>query len=238
MRPLLPCLIYATLTACSTAANRPLQLPTHLAGLSGQASLACHYHKQGMANGQALTAPTDWYFWRDDTHTETRDEASQQGERWERDTRGQLSHTQLFFDRKLAVEYNTVDLLTLGINPDWQQLRSLIPPGALQNGLRRLESSRINGMQVDRYSGTLDGMTAELDWLPALQLPARLYKAQDGKEYRLELEDCRPAGQFSVKPGSALTDFRHLEYTDLGDMESDPDVERLHERMDGHHSAH
>lgn len=240
MKRLLVACMSIAVTACALSPNKTLNLPTELSALSNTTALACHYEKQVYAAGQPTSPVTDWYFWRDGKRTETHDEITQQGEIWERDQQGRLTHTQIFFDEKVTLEYTNVDLVTSGISPQWQQLWSLIDPKTLGKELKRERVDTVAGLGSEHYSGQLDGMTTELDWLPNLQLPARIEKKTDRGGFSLKLTACHAAEQSPWKPLSkpAYDQYRHLEYTDLGDMESDPLVLRILARLGGHTHAH
>ncbi len=238
-KPLL-LLISALMSACAIHTGSSLQLPARLSTFSPETPIACHYEKQVFTTGHPPSSPTDWYFWRDEHHTETRDEASRQGDLWERDGREQLTYTRIFLDEKATLEYSSVDLLTSGMTPPWQQLRSLVDPKALGAVLKRQPGATRSGLVVEHYTGTLDGMVTNIDWLPRLQLPARLEKKTGQGGFSLRLTTCHPLEKAAWKPGSleARNRFRALEYTDLGDMESDPQVKRLLDSMGEQAHAH
>jgi len=221
------------LSACATPTLAPLELPARLSTFSPETPITCHYQKQVFVKGQPASSPADWYFWRDVHHTETRDTASRQGDLWERDNRGQLTYTRIFLDEQVTLEYSNVDLLTSGMTPQWSQLRSLVNPEILGSALKRQPVATRSTLALEHYAGILDGLVTDIDWLPQLQLPARIGKKNDQGGFSLQLTTCHPLEQSPWKPGSleARNRFRALEYTDLGDMESDPQVKRLLTRM-------
>jgi hypothetical protein len=129
----------------------------------------------------------------------------------------------------------TGDLAATGLNPSWQQLTSLINPQVLGKELALMNKETINGVSVEYYSGILNGIATEIDWLPSLQLPARLLKKQSEGSVSLTLTTCNK-NALTAKPLSK-TDYdklRRFDYTDLGDMEDDPLVRHLEQLIGGH----
>ncbi|MGI9212399.1 MAG: hypothetical protein ACR2HF_07975, partial [Methylococcaceae bacterium] len=130
-------------------------------------------------------------------------------------------------------EYNSVDLITIGTTPQWQRIRSLIDPDALGHELKLDQALSEKGIRHERYSGAEDGITTQLDWLPGLGLPAHIEKINGINSFSLKLTGCQDIQHASWKPLSKqeYDRMQHLEYTDLGDMESDPLVKRILARL-------
>jgi hypothetical protein len=187
--------------------------------------IVCRYRKQTGSDQQLKEG--DWFFWRQGNRTETRDDVSHQGEIWERQQRGGYFYTHLFFDEKVALEFTPGDLAALNSAPSQPQFFSLIAPAVFGKELLLVGESKPNGISVESYKGYLKGMSAEVDWLPALQLPARIEKTgKDGNSLKLILESCGKPSEFKVQPAH-LDSFRRLDFTDLGDMEDDSQVQRI-----------
>lgn len=203
--------------------------------MTGAPSLACRFEKQTAD----ATNPknSNWYFWRQAQRTETRDDRANQGEIWERNNTGHYFYTRLFFNERIALEFLPGDLAATNATPSWQQLTSLVDPSTLGKELSLLGKENLDGTAIEYYSGAINGVPTEVDWLPALQLPARLVKKLPEGSVTLTLAECSKDANSAVKPiGKAeLDNFRHLDYTDLGDMESDPMVQHLEQLMGGHH---
>lgn len=86
-------------------------------------------------------------------------------------------------------------------------------------------------------TGTVNNIATEVDWLPAFQLSARLVKQLPDGTVTLTLSTCDKRSQFPVKPitKAELDSFRHLDYTDLGNMEDGPTVNQIEKMLDRHH---
>ncbi len=227
------------LSACAIPAKNTYTLPENLSAITTTNPLACRFEKQ-LINGQKPQS-TNWYFWRDTQRTETRDELSNQGEIWERNKAGQLFYTRIFYKERVALEFVPGDLTAMGNTVSWQQLGSLIDPATLGKELVLQKKESINQVAVEYYSGTLNGVLTEVDWLPAMQLPARLTKKLPEKTLMVTLSECTQVSKLAVQPvtKSELDNFRHIDYTDLGDMESDPMVQHIEQLIgENHHQNH
>lgn len=235
MKTLLLTALIASLTACAGHTNRPL--PDSLAGFTPNTPIACQFDKE-LSDGKT-SQHSDWYFWRQGQRTETRDEASQQGEIWEKNAAGQFFYTRLFYNEKVALDFVPGDLAATGSTPSWQMLSSLLDPSHLGKELALTGKENVNRIAVEHYRGTEKGIETEVDWLPDTQLPARLSKKLPEGTVTLSLSQCGEQA-IKAKPISKpeLDNLRHLDFTDLGDMEEDPLVQHLEKLMGGHHHEH
>ncbi|MDD2724950.1 MAG: hypothetical protein PHH59_13130 [Methylovulum sp.] len=227
--------LFLILTACAGSATKSYILPEGLAGFAKETLLACRFEKQ--TGGENNTQKSNWYFWRQKQRTETHDERSQQGEIWERNEAGQLFYTRLFYNEHVALEFVPGDLAATGATPSWQQLTSLIDPKTLGKELVFVGKENLDGVLVEYYKGTVNNVETEVDWLPVLQLPARLIKKQPEGSVSLAISDCGNEAKFTVKPitKAQYDNLRHLDYTDLGDLENDPMVQHLEQVMGTQH---
>ncbi len=225
------------MAACANISTQITSFPDGLANLATSGRLACRYEKQiGDSNNTQIK---NWYFWREAQRTETRDEFSNQGEIWESNDAGKFFYTRLFYNEHAAVEFVQGDLAATGATaPSTQQLFSLIDPKTLGKELTLLDKGDMKGMAVEYYSGTVKNIPTEVAWLPSLQLPARINKKLVTGNITLTLADCGNESKFSVNPitKKEFDNFRRFDYTDLGDMEDDPMVQRIEQLIGDHHA--
>lgn len=237
MKTLLTCSLIFSLTACAGLSQKTYTLPEKLGALDAGSPLACRFQKQTTDGNTQQNS--NWYFWRQAQRTETRDERSNQGEIWTKNNAGQFFYTRLFYNERIALEFVPGDLTATEAAPSWQQLTSLIDPNTLGKDLPLLSKDNSGNTAVEYYSGTVKGVPTEVDWLPALQLPARIVKKLPEGTLSLSLSECAKEAEFAVKPRTKLEldNLRHIDYTDLGDMEDDPKVQYLEQLMGEHHHA-
>lgn len=230
----IPALV-ALLAGCAGPAMKPETAPASLSGISPTAPLGCRFEKR-VADGKTEQR-SNLYFWRQAARTETRDDLSKQGEIWEQDSAGHLFYTRLFFPERVALEYSPGDLAATGTTVSWEQLEALVDPSAFGKTLKLEGTASFAGLAAERYAGTLGGVATEIDWLPTLKLPSRILKKPQETAMQWSMAECAEASRFSVQPISPqeLAGFRQLDFSDLGDMESDPMVQRILELTGGHH---
>ncbi len=238
MKYLLATSLIVFLTACVGPEKSRYILPEELADIPITGSIACQFKKQVADSDNPQSSK--WYFWRDTKRTETRDELSNQGEIWERNNAGQLFYTRLFYNERVALDFVPGDLAATEVAPSWKQLSSLVDPNTLGKELLLLGKENIGKNIIEYYLGTLNNIVTEVDWLPSLQLPARMVKKLPEGTLTLTLSGCSKETAATVKPitKSELDKLRHLDYTDLGDMENDSMVRHLEQLMGGHHHKH
>jgi len=240
MKAIPAALTLALLTACASSNHKiASSLPGNLHYLSSSSPLACVFEKMVIEAGKE--SKSTWNFWRWPNRIETRDEMSQQGEIWQKDAGGRIFYTRLFYPERVALEYMPGDLAATGVEPHWEQLEAgLLDPRQLGARLRLLGKEYGSGLNLERYAGTLDGIATEVDWLPSLRLPSRITKRFPERLVILAMRDCRELSKTQTQPLSSqeLDSYRHIDFSDLGDMESDPKVQRIMELTGSHHHEH
>ena len=240
MKKTLIFLLSLSLAACAGSATKTYTLPNGLVDFSAAKQLACRFEKTIDTPNTPQTS--NWYFWRQEHRTETHDELSNQGELWENSKPGEFFYTRLFYNEHVALEFTQSDLLATGaVIPSLQQLNSLVDPKTLGKELILQRKDNATDMAVEYYTGAINNIATEVDWLPALQLPARLVKKLPEGTLTLILGECGTGGsKFAVKPISKteLDNFRRFDYTDLGDMEDDPMVQHIEQLIGGHQHEH
>ena len=221
------------LTACSHLPDNE-QLITTLTKVNPHESLICQYQKS--LDKQKPETASNWYLWRNPNRIETYDDFSNQGEIWEKNSAGQISYTRLFYNEKVALDFTAGDLSAIGASQDWNTLGSLIDTKNFGKELKLLDSHDNN---IQQYSGISNGAATEVDWLPALQLPSSVTKKLSSGTVVITLKKCgNTTKSLQYFPSNTdIKNFRHLDFTDLGDMEDDPLVQKIVQVI-GHQHSH
>lgn len=143
----------------------------------------------------------------------------------------------VFHNEKVALEFSNGDLIASDTLPTWSHVWSVVDPKQLETDHKLNGSSTTQGLLIEHYTRSVAGRLSTIDWIPSLQLPMTVIQSSAEKSSRLMLERCEPAGQ-SAETETAdpiLLEYRHLDFSDLGDMESDPVVQKITALMGGHH---
>jgi hypothetical protein len=138
---------------------------------------------------------------------------------WRRDAQGQVSFERVFHDDERAVDYSAGELATLGVQADWTALASFVDPRSLA-ALRVASRSGSGAAERVRLAGAVGGDTLRVEWLPALQLPARLTRTDRAGaviDIRLVQHAARAPAGWPV-PGQRSAAYLRLDAADFGDM--------------------
>jgi hypothetical protein len=139
---------------------------------------------------------------------------------WHRDAQGQISFERVFHDEQRAVDYSAGELATLGVQADWAALASFVDPRSLA-ALRVVSRSGSGVAERVRLAGTVAGDTLRVEWLPALQLPARLTRTDRSgavTDIRLVQHAAAPPAGWPV-PSERSAAYLRLDAADFGDMD-------------------
>lgn len=241
IRGVLVLTVVSGLTACAGGSIKPtMTVPKTVTGFNAADAVICHYQKtQEMHDSKEQNLPIqDWYFMRLDHQTQSYDPVRAQWEIWERDHQGKASLLRVMESEKVILEYTPGDLAALGKKAEWSQIWSIIDSNRFGKDLAKVEAWSEQGVQLEQYKSS-NGQ--ELIWLKDLRLPMQIVtRTDDGDLDKLALTDCKKPENAEVKPLSAKQmqdNYRQIDFTDLGDMESDPLVQRILKLMgdEAHH---
>ena len=185
-----------------------------------------------LANGQK----TNWDMVRKPDSIITFNETTQRGEIWQRDNKGEISHTRIFPREKKLVEYTQGELKTLNKLPNWNQLASIFNPEQVTKLKKTGEKERF-GKQALILEGTLNGLPTIIWWIDELQIPAYVKQGEGHLRTQIimkALYKVTPA-QWAWADSSTFENYAKIDASDLGNMESDPFVKTLLKAEANHH---
>lgn len=196
---------------------------------SEPAPLAARYAVSVTAKA-AATRRHVWHFYRQPRHIALLKGAID--EAWRRDEQGQLSFERIFHDEQRAVDYSAGELTTLGVQTPWSALATFVDPRSLA-GLRVVSHTGSGATERVRLAGAVGGDTLRVEWLPALQLPARLIRTDRAgavTDMRLVQHMAQAPTDWPV-PGQRSAAYLRLDAADFGDMGHET-VVRLSQALD------
>jgi hypothetical protein len=202
--------------------------------LNPQSSISCQYEKSDTKVGKEVGY---WYFMRQPNRTESRDDLTQQGQIWEKDPKGNITMTHLFHQEKVALEYSSGELAATGKPSNWNMHWSIINPQQLKQNFVLQKSEDIKGVKASFYKDH----ESEIVWLPDLQLPAAIKSHEEDAEFKsFVLKSCLAIDKASVRPTTEteINQYRRIDFSDLGDMETDPVVKKIEALLGGHSHDH
>ena len=205
-------------------------------------AIACRYEssQQILASPhdtQSPATPTSSYLWRESDRVETRDEGGETGALWERSNAGVIFFRKLYHQAHKAIEYYPDDLRAAGNNLSWDAIASTFDPKLLGSALKRVANENYLGREAERYRGEVDGVVMEVVWLTQERIPAMVTKTAANRVDTLRLAEIWPIEKAPWMRSTSvlLEQYRHLDFTDLGDIESDPFVKSVVSNAHDHH---
>jgi hypothetical protein len=151
---------------------------------------------------------------------------------WHRDEQGQVSFERVFHNEQRAVDYSAGELTTLGVQTPWPALTTFVD-ARLLSALRVVSRTGTGASERAKLAGVVGGDTLRIDWLPALQLPARLTRTDRAgtiTEMRLVQHAAQTPANWPV-PGQRSSAYLRLDAADFGDMGYET-VVRMSEALD------
>lgn len=149
---------------------------------------------------------------------------------WRRTSDG-IEMRELYPDEGRMIIYSPGDLRTLQMTPDWEELVGVVNPATRAELLPKGDTRRF-GQKLTHYAGTdSHGNQVALDWLPEAGLPVRLVLKTEGAGKRADLPAGLALKSLARWPSdlafSPTDELLEIDQADLGDMEMNPDVQRL-----------
>jgi hypothetical protein len=194
--------------------------------------VAAQYRSEVAAPGQQPQR-REWRLWRSETHVVREDLGTRHIEEWQRDGAA-IFHRHLFPDERRGVELQSADLAMLGATPQWQETASVVPTAVLA----RLEPGRLkrrDGVDLQRYAGTVDGVRWKVTVRTDLMLPTSVERRTGRTRERLTLLEGH-ALEAAPWPVPDSADYDIVDFADLGDREGDPLVRRFEAALGLAHS--
>lgn len=194
-------------------------------------AIACRYESSrqilastGAAPPRATVASS--YLWRELDRVETRDAAGETGALWERGNDGTIFFRKLYHQAHKAIEYYPDDLRAADNNLSWDAITSTFDSKLLGSALKRVGKEIYLDREAERYRGKVDGVVMEVLWLTYERIPAMVTKNAGNRIDTLRLTEIWPIvkAPWPTSTRTTLEQYQHLDFADLGDMESDPFV--------------
>ncbi len=198
--------------------------------------VACRYEMSVIPHDKSqATSNTAWFFWRTPNMIQTLVANGDHGEIWQRTVNGSIQYRKLYHSDKTAVEYMPADIPTNNMNFDWFKLSTMLTQQEL-NALKPVKTTQVLGRNAVLRTGKTNGQTLEVLWLSDENLPASITRNDENRTVALRLVEITPLSAAPHKPIAVedITNYRHIDAADFGDMENDPFVKKMM-AADGHH---
>jgi hypothetical protein len=188
----------------------------------------------GVRNRQPGSETVYWRLWRSNDRIVIERPQLGLGELWQKD--GQtLIHRKLFHADRRAVEFRQDDLDILGQAPSWQKLSLLVEPALLRQLQADEPETSDGGYILQEFRGLVGGEGWRVVMRVDVGLPVLIERSTETFSEHTQLLQAYPLAQAPWQP-TADQGYRLIDYSDLGDMETDPFVIKLQALMGPEHS--
>ena len=174
-----------------------------------------------------------WYLLRSPGKLEIRDGKSTVGELWERQPDGQIYFTKLFHNHKRAIDYYYGDLMALKQKVDWGKINRMVDSNILKQAPVSGKKTKVKGAPAIILKTEKDGVKTEILWLPEKQIPARMIQHFPKRTVAIDLLETWPLEEAPVSH-SKKGDYKHTDFSDIGDLEADPFFRQLAHQNTAH----
>lgn len=180
------------------------------------------HHRQ---KKQALK-PEKWFFWRNNKEVEVSNAEQTYGEKWIKTDKQQIHFQALYHDKQFLLDFQPADLKILGKKTNWETRSILFPQTVLEKLERSKTKGSFLGYETYHYQGIVAGINYQVDWIPQLELPARIIKTVANNKTVIKLKEVYSLSETPYKQFD--TDkYDDMDYADIGDNESHPIVSQL-----------
>ena len=229
--------LISLLMACSDVGKAPEPDLELVKNQGPEAAMTCQYIRHSMDGSHQ--SDTSWFLLRAPDRVESYDEMRKESQIWQKDQNGLVSEMHVFHSEKLVLEVSNGDLLASGHLPKWATIWSMVDPEEIAKNYKSTGHLKIKDMPVEVFQGEKEGIETDLEWLSPLALPVAMKMTSTKGVDALRLKGCWAPAQGPMQPTTQeqLLAYRHIDFSDLGDMESDPQVQRITKLL-GHGHAH
>ena len=186
-----------------------------------------HFLPKGDAATDALSK---WRMWRSKTEVEVWQIGSKDGEVWGLDGAGGVMFKRIFHPERTEILFTAMDLKVIGHPVDWERCFSLVSKKFIEECLKPAGKENFQNQELECFEGEAQGSRWRLLWSDSLQIAVQVRVENDKGTSITKLSEAHP---LSEQPWQRLRQrgYRAMEFSDLGDNDTDPTVQRLMRRM-------
>jgi hypothetical protein len=157
--------------------------------------------------------------------------------RWTKMSDREIGLEQIFPKEKIVLEFAHSEMKARGEEMSWSSIAQVVDTNLLAR-LTIKGKAKLIGRAGTLYKGKIDGAEWQVVWFGHLNLAGKVSRRDKNGSMRTVIK------KLLVGEGSDLNlrEYRRVDYADLGDLESDPAIQRLarslgagHDHTEGHH---
>jgi hypothetical protein len=211
------------LIACAHQSSEPL----HIDALNALPDIAVEFETM-VIESDKQEHRYRWYFWRTANRVETQNLHDNTGETWTKSARGEVEYERVFHHEKQVIDYRSSDLKAIGAEPNWAAITTLLNP-ALAATLLSVGQTEVLGRAGIEYKNNNPENPVDLIWWVDDKVPAVIQRVDQGNSLTTRLVAVH------LLPPPSTTNYRHIDFADIGDKESDPFIQSILPKLKGSH---
>jgi hypothetical protein len=177
-----------------------------------------------------------WKLIRDNNQVEIRDinlttgELASKSEIWKHIAKDKLTYLFVMHNEKRAIEYLFDDLKVLNLASDdarWQLNNQLITNNEFSSlKLTNQQSEAFNQYKTVNYEGVINDAKVSLRWITDLRIPAEINYQYPDYTVNVVLKKIDTINTAQIMTTTkTLSNYQQVYFTDIGDMEQNPDAQ-------------
>ena len=211
------------LSACTHQPNAPL----HIGALNTLPDVAAEFETT-VIESDKQEHRYRWYFWRTANRVETQNLHDNSGEVWTKSATGEVEYERVFHNEKQIINYRSSDLNAIGAEPNWTAITTLLNSAQVAT-LMSDGQTEILGRAGIEYKNNNAEHPLNLVWLADDKIPALIQRVEQGHPLITRLVAVH------LLPHQSTVNYRHIDFADIGDKESDPFIQSILPKLKGSH---
>ncbi len=211
------------LSACTHQPNAPL----HISALNTLPDVAVEFETT-VIESDKQEHRYRWYFWRTANRVETQNLHDNSGEVWTKSATGEVEYERVFHNEKQIINYRSSDLNAIGAEPNWTAITTLLNPAQVAT-LMSDGQTEILGRAGIEYKNNNAEHPLNLVWLVDDKIPALIQRVEQEHPLITRLVAVHLLSHQST------VNYRHIDFADIGDKESDPFIQSILPKLKGSH---
>ena len=171
-----------------------------------------------------------WRMWRAKREVEVYQVGSKDGEAWMLDGAGGVILGRILHPERTEVRFDAMQLRILGQAVDWSKCCSLVSLEFLESALTFRGEGSFLGRPVREFSGQVGSEKWNVLWSSEDKLAVSIEVENEKTVSRTVLQERH---ELNAKPWERLRDrgYESIDYTDLGDGDTNPKIRRIMTRL-------
>ena len=193
--------------------------------------IACQFQTTThLKSGAQPDGQYTWRMWRSAREVEVNQVGARDGEVWALDGAGGVMYARVLHPERAEVLFNAMELRILGRSVDWSRCCALVSPEILNGALKETGRQLHSGKEVKEFKGEIASEKWTVLWSDEDQIAVSIEIENESRVSKTVLLE-----RYDLKSGPwerlRSRGYEQIDYTELGDNDTDPRIKRIMNRM-------